>query len=297
MDLNVIHGFLAIAGAGSMGKAARQLHVSQSTLTRRIQSLESEIGGRLFERSERGVALTPAGHVFLAGVKPHVEAIARVVQNARQTARGPQGALRVGYIASVAQRYLSPALRALRNSPPPLKVTLLDMTPSEQLAALRKGELDLALVGFVTDPIGREFYARKLATVPAVALLPDTHALANRPRASLRELRHETFIAIPEADAPGYNDWVRAICRRAGFRPRFADSASSMSHLAAMIAAENLAAIVPRYAIEDPPTGVHVLGLTESYAMADLIVAWPRGKLVEPVRRMLAALFPTTAPG
>ena len=292
MDLNVIHGFLIIADVGSMGKAARQLHVSQSTLTRQIQALESEVGGALFDRTERGVVLTPAGHVFRVGVKPHVDAIGRVVEKTRQTSRGQHGALRVGYIASVAQRYLSPALRALRSSLPPVKVTLLDMTPSEQLAALRKGELDVALVGFATDPIEREFYARKLATVPAVAVLPDTHPLARKPRASLRELRQETFITIPEADAPGYNDWLRAICRKAGFRSRFAESASSMSHLAAMISAENLAAIVPRYAIENPPPGVHVLGLTESYAVADLIVAWPRGKQAEPVRRMLAALFP-----
>jgi DNA-binding transcriptional LysR family regulator len=292
VDLNVIRGFLVIAEVGSMGKAARQLHVSQSTLTRQIQSLESEVGGALFERSERGVVLTAAGRVFSEGVQPHVDAIARVVQKARQTARGQHDALRVGYIASVAQRYLSPALRALRNSSPPVKVTLLDMTPSEQLAALQKGDLDVALVGFATESIEREFYARKLATVPAVAVLPDTHRLAKKTHASLAELREETFITIPDVDAPGYNDWVRAICRKAGFRPRFTESADSMSHLVAMISAENVAAIVPQYALESPPSGVHVLRLTERYAVADLIVAWPRGKLRDPVRRMLATLFP-----
>lgn len=176
-----------------------------------------------------------------------------------------------------------------------MKVTLLDMTPSEQLAALRKGELDIALVGFATGSIEREFYARKLATVPAVAVLPDTHPLAAKPRASLRELRGETFITIPEEDAPGYNDWVRSICRKAGFRPRFAEKANSMAHLAAMIAADNVAAIVPRYAIENPPPGVQVLNLTETYAVAHLLVAWPRGKLPDPVNRMLAALFPKGA--
>lgn len=295
MDLSVLQAFLAIADAGSMGKAALRLHVSQSTLTRQIQALEGEIGGKLFERSGQGVALTPAGHVFRQGIVPHLDGLARVVQETRRTARGLHATLRIGYIASAGQRYLNPALRQLRNSSPPVKVQLLDLTPTEQLAGLRQGRLDLALFGYSTGLADREFYVRRLATVPAVAVLPDTHPLARRTRASLRDLREETFIAIPEADAPGYNAWVRALCRKAGFRARFADASDSMSHLIAMITAENLAAILPSYAVEHTPPGVHVLTLTERDALADLSIVWPRGKLTDPVRRLLEALFPKSA--
>ena len=297
VDLHVIQGFSVIAEVGSMGKAARKLRVSQSTLTRQIQSLESEIGAALFQRSERGVVLTPAGQIFRDGVQPHIDAIARVAQAAREKGRGQHGALRVGYMASAAQRYLNPALRLLRSNSAPLKLTLFDMTPAEQLAGLRKGELNLALVGLATDAFVREFYTRKLATVPAVAVLPDTHPLAKKRRASLRELRGEIFLTAPDEDVPGYNDWVRSVCRKAGFRPRFGETAQGLAHGWTMIAAENAVGIVPEYAVEPPPPGMHVLALEESYATFDLIAAWQRGKLTEPVRRILAALFPKVPGG
>jgi len=273
-----------------MSKAAVRLHVSQSTLTRQIRALESEIGAVLFDRSGSGVVPTPAGRAFQDGIRSPLDQIDKVVAATRRVGSGQNATLRIGYIASAAQRYLNPALRRLRKDSPAFKVKLLDQTPSEQLAGLRQGTLDLAMLGFSPRLVEREFYVRRLATVPAVAVLQDDHRLANRGQVSLRELSAERFIAIPEGDAPGYNGWVRAVCRKAGFRPRFAEPAESMNHLVAMIAAENLAAILPEYAMETAAPGIAVLPVKERYAAADLVVAWQRGKLADPVRRALDAL-------
>jgi DNA-binding transcriptional LysR family regulator len=117
VDLNVVHGFFAIVEAGSMGKAAAQLRVSQSTLTRQVQSLEAEIGAPLLERSGTGVALTPAGRAFVTGMRAPLDEVKRVVELTRRTGQGQNSLLRIGYMASAAQRYLNPALRALRHGP------------------------------------------------------------------------------------------------------------------------------------------------------------------------------------
>ena len=55
MNLDLLRSFFAISEFGSLSKAAEQLHVSQSTLTRQVQALETEIGGQLLERGHRGV--------------------------------------------------------------------------------------------------------------------------------------------------------------------------------------------------------------------------------------------------
>jgi DNA-binding transcriptional LysR family regulator len=68
VNLDVLRSFFAICDFGSLSKAAEQLHVSQSTLTRQMQALEAEIGGQLLERGHRGVALTAAGHALLVGM-------------------------------------------------------------------------------------------------------------------------------------------------------------------------------------------------------------------------------------
>jgi len=291
MDLNVVHGFFAIVEAGSMGKAAVRLRVSQSTLTRQVQALEAEIGAPLLERSGTGVAPTPAGRVFLEGMRAPLADVQRIAELTRRTGHGQRSLLRIGYMASTAQRYLNPALRILRERNPTVRVQLLDSSPGEQVAALRAGQIDLGLVGESGRLVDREFFVRKLATVPAVVLVPDNHPLATQTRISLRELKNETFIPIPDHDAPAYLPWLRTLCRKAGFRPKLTEPADSMAHLGAMVTADHCVALLPRFLAEKAAPGLAVLSLAESYAVADLLVIWQRGKTTEPVRQMLDALF------
>jgi DNA-binding transcriptional LysR family regulator len=229
--------------------------------------------------------------MFLEGMRVPLAEVGRVVELTRRTGRGQRSLLRIGYMASTAQRYLTPALRILRERAPAVRVQLLDSSPGEQFAALRAGRIDLGLVGESGRLVEREFFVRKLATVPAVVLVPDNHALALQGRVSLRELKQETFIPIPEQDAPAYLPWLKTLCRKAGFRPKITEPADSMSHLGAMVTADHCVALLPRFLAEKAAPGLAVLTLAETYAVADLLVVWQRGKAAEPVRQLLDALF------
>lgn len=297
MDLDIVQGFFAIVEAGSMGKAAVRLRVSQSTLTRRVQALEAEIGAALLERSGTGIAPTPAGRFFLEGMRAPLDAVQHVVEQTRRTGQGQRSLLRIGYMASTAQRYLNPALRTLRERNPSVRVQLLDSSPGEQFAALRAGKIDLGLVGESGRLMEREFFVRRLATVPAVVLVPDNHPLTTQARVSLRELKNETFIPIPAQDAPAYLPWLKTLCRKAGFRPKLTEPADSMSHLGAMVTADHCVALLPRFLAEKAAPGLAVLSLAEAYAAADLLVVWQRGKASEPVRQILEALFSSPKAG
>jgi len=65
MDIDQVRTFLAINAHGSFLEAARQLHLTQSTVSARIRRLEEELGARLFKRNRAGASLSPAGHRFL----------------------------------------------------------------------------------------------------------------------------------------------------------------------------------------------------------------------------------------
>lgn len=290
LNLDLIRTFFAVVEHGSLSKAAVQLRVSQSTLTRQMHALEHEIGGQLLERTATGVALTASGRILLDGMRAPLQQIQSVVDETRRVARGQSAVLRIGYVASAARAYLNPALAALRRMHPEVKVKLVDLSPGEQIAALRAGELDLALMGASGDLIAREFFVRRLATVPVMVALPEGHALSDRTTLKLADLRGELFVGAPDSDLPGYNEWVLRLCRRAGFRPRFVQAAHSLEHMLATTVAENAVALVPEYSAQNPAPGVVFLRLTDAAAKAELTMAWQRGKLAAPVRTVLDAL-------
>ena len=295
MNLDLLRSFFATAEFGSLSKAAEQLHVSQSTLTRQVQALETEIGGQLLERGHSGVALTAAGHALLEGMRPVVARSDIVVSEVRKLARGQSASLRIGYIMSAAGEYLNPALAALRRSHPETKVRLVDLSPGEQISALRRGELDVVLLGNINATIGREFFVRRIATLPVVVALPETHALAAGADIALADLRREVFVGANPEDIPGFNSWIIQLCRRAGFRPKIVENANGLTHTLSLLVAENAVTLLPGLVSKFKVPGVTFRPLRSPAVKWDLQVAWQRGKIAEPVRDLVNLLTKKSA--
>lgn len=283
VNLDLLRSFFAITEFGSMSRAAEQLHVSQSTLTRQMQTLEAEIGGPVLERGHGGVALTAAGHVLLEGMRPVVARADIVTSEARKVARGQSASVRIGYLMSAASEYVGPAIAALRRSHPQTKVQLIDLTPGEQIGALRRGELDVLVLGNINAAISREFFVRRIATFPVVVALPESHALADREVIALAELRREMFVGADSDDIPGFNSWITQLCRRAGFRPKIVENASGLSHTLALLVAEDAVTLLPALMQGFRAAGVVFRPIRETGITWELQVAWHRGKITGPV--------------
>jgi DNA-binding transcriptional LysR family regulator len=294
VNLDLLRSFFEIAAQGSLSKAAERLRVSQSTLTRQMNALEHEIGGALLERSPSGVALTATGHVLLDNVRPVLAKFDAAMGEARKLARGQSASLRIGYIMSAAQEFLNPALAALRRAHPEVKVKLLDFSPGEQIGALRNGEIDVALIGQAGTFIDKEFYVKRLATLPVMVALADNHPLASITNISLSDLKGDLFVGAQEHDMPGYNRWISQICRKAGFRARFVDDAESLTHGLAMVVTDGAVSLIPDYARKTNVPGIVIRALKSPAPKWDLLVAWQRGRTSAPLRALLDAL-PTRA--
>lgn len=290
MNLDLLRSFLAIVEDGSLNKAAERLRVSQSTLTRQMQTLEDEVGGRLLERSKTGVALTAAGYTLHDRARPLLNAFDAALVETRKVARGKSSQLRLGYMMSAAADYLHPALTALRRAHPEVNVILRDLSPGEQIAALRRGELDLALIGNPGTYLAREFFVRRLASLPVLVALADNHPLATAATVRLADLRREIFVGALEQDMPGHNKWLVQLCRRAGFRLRGVLDSDSLSHGLATIVSEGAVALLPEYAAQMRVPGVVFRPLRDANVKWDLAFVWQRGKTSIPVRAMLDAL-------
>lgn len=290
VNLDLFKSFAAIAESGSLSKSAERMRVSQSTLTRQMQALEHDVGGRLFERSHSGVTLTAAGQVLFKNVTPLLEKFDVAIAEARKQARGQSGLLRIGYLMSAATEFLNPALKAVRASHPEVKVKLVDMSPGEQIAALRRGELDLGLIGNADTSLAREFYIKRIASLSVVVALPEQHALAAHDVLRLADLRSEVFIGAKEQDLPGFNRWIVQLCRRARFRPKILEDADSLTHSLSLLVAENAVTFLPQMATPLRAPGVTYRPLDERAVRWDLSVVWQRGPMTTPVRALVEAL-------
>lgn len=148
----------------------------------------------------------------------------------------------------------------------------------------------MALVGQEVRTAAREFYTRKLATLPLVVMLPTDHPLAARPSVRLAELRDERFVRAPEAQLPGRDRWVAQLCRKAGFRARFGSTANDLSHALSLVASEGLVGLGPTFLHTYPAGGVRMVPLADPAACWDMLVVWQRGPTAGALRALLNAL-------
>lgn len=293
MQLDLLRAYLVVLEEGSVSRAAMRLHLGQPSLTRQIAVLEQEVGTRLLERSNRGVTATPAGAALAETLARPLSEIDAAILRCRRFGSGERAEIRIGYLQSLARSFLNPALAALRAAHPDTKVKLIDLCAGGQMRALREGELDVALIGQEGRMLARDFYTKRIRSVDVVAVLPDDHRLAKRRSLSLADLRGELFVGKDPVEAPGCNEWMAQLCRRAGFRPRFVRHADSVSQMFSLVVSEGAVALMPDFAAERFAPSVRVLPIEDAAAKWDLLVVWQRGRLAPPVKVLIDALSAT----
>jgi DNA-binding transcriptional LysR family regulator len=285
--------FLVVIEEGSLRRAADRLRISQSAITRQIQALEFDLGGRILERSSAGVRPTKGGQALAGKAEMLLADYDSAMAEVRRLNRGESERLRIGYIASAVQEYLGPALAALRRSYPRLKVKMLDQTPGEMITALRRGEIDLALTLHGIDLLSRDFYARKLATVRSVVALPVSHRFATKRKVSLAQLKGETFVRGTNEAVPGYTERITQFCRKyGGFCPRLTaiDKATSLVESLALAANEEAVSIQPAFISHLKVPNVVMVPIADAGATWDLFVIWQPGEMSAPLRTLLSEL-------
>ncbi len=285
--------FLVVLEEGSLRRAADRLRISQSAITRQMQSLEFDLGGPVLERTSAGVRPTNGGDALAKRAKTLLADYDSTMAEVRRLNRGESEQLLIGYIASAVQEYLGPALAALRRAYPRLKVKMLDQTPGEMIIALRQGKIDLALTLHGIDLLSRDFYARKLATVTSLVALPVSHRFATERQVSLSQLKGETFVRGSDDVVPGYTQKIVQLCGKyGGFRPRLGtiDKADGLVESLALSANEEAISIQPAFISHLNVPNVVMVPIADAGATWDLFVVWQRGKIADPLRTLLSEL-------
>jgi len=161
IDWELIRSFLAVTECGSLSAAARQLGVSQPTLSRDIQSLETSTGLNLFQRSTQGLALTSEGFKLVDAAKQMDSAAGLFSRLSSGMSTELTGNVRISANEIVGIYLLPPAIAAFRQLHPGVQIELVI---SNQVSSLSKREADIALRMF--RPGQPDLVARHLTDLP-----------------------------------------------------------------------------------------------------------------------------------
>ncbi|MEV5896530.1 LysR family transcriptional regulator [Nonomuraea fuscirosea] len=202
LDLRLVRAFTVVAGHRHFGRAAADLHLTQSSLSRQIGRLEQQVGARLLDRTPQGTRLTDAGEVFLPLAAALLRAAERAAASARAAARPSR--IVVGYIGNLT---VAPAVRDLRRRHPDAEVRILHLHCKEPRAALLDHRVDVALarLPFSTDGL----HVTVLYDEPRVLLVPVDHRLAGKEAVTLDDIAGEPIPRAPDFD-PAWNAFWRA---------------------------------------------------------------------------------------
>jgi len=228
MELRQLRYFIAAARKESFRKAAEELHVAQSALSRRIAELEAQLGVELFIRRKRRVYLSPAGHFYLSRIEPLVSGIEGVSAHLRQFGSGMSGELTIGYHA-VAGRHevTSTCLAQCRKLMPEVELKLIQMTSQAQEAALLAGQIDLAF-GYREANMSPNIAGLDLAEDKAFVVFPKSdRTLATMAAIRLADLRDRDFILTSPDTNPSYYHWLIDACGAGGLQPKVVQFAHS----------------------------------------------------------------------
>ena len=245
MDIRHLRSFITVAQNLHFSRSAEQLGVSAPTLTAQIQEVESLLEARLFNRTKRSVALTPAGEAFLAEARSTLEQFERAINVGQRAGRGQVGRVEIGYVGSAAFfGVLQDQVQRFRNRWPDVMVNTKEL-PTEQLTALLEdGRIDVAFVRMPVHLPGA-ICSHILARDRFCLALPADHILAKtddgiRPSA----LASELFV-LPE-QASG----LRELAKRGRFEPYIGSVPGSLVAVLTQVALGVGIAVIPSVLIQ-----------------------------------------------
>ncbi len=244
MELRQLRQFVAVAETLSFRQAAERLFMAQPPLSVAIRKLEEEIGVPLFERSARGVRLTPAGKTALDMARQCLAQADQFLVATRSAATGETGHLRIGFIGSVTFGLMPALIQSFSARYPLVKLDLRESTNQEILAQVETQELDL---GFVRVPTSRPAHVQFQMVEKDVfcAALPPGHPLARKKKLVLKDLEDQPFIGYAPSRVGGLHAAVSLLLQQADIAPHITQEAVQVQTVIGLVESGLGVALVP----------------------------------------------------
>ena len=183
----------------SILKASRRLSLTQPTVTKALQDVESTLGVRLFERSNRGLEPTPYGEIFARHAKIVLAQLRHAAEELEGLRAGYSGRVTVGTLLAASASILPDAIALLKKQRPGVAISVVVGTYDILMPSLLVGDLDMVLGRLPAEGRSRALVYEEFYAEPVCIVTRRGHPLARKRRLSLRDLANEAWLLpLPE---------------------------------------------------------------------------------------------------
>jgi LysR family hca operon transcriptional activator len=286
MELRHLRYFVAVAEEGSLLNAAQnRLNTSQPSLSRQIRDLEAEIGVELLERRARGVAVTPAGRIFLDHAKLALLQVEAAIDGAQRAARPKTPVLSIGFLVGLEVTWLPHLLRIIREEAPQTEVTLCSLSSPELALSLMRGKLDMGFLRPEKQSLGISF--KLLAKEPLIAVLPASHRLASHKRITPQDLAQEIYVSSART-SPVLQSVINNYASGAGITLKPMYEGENISSAMSLVASSGGITLVPLYAQNMLTPNVVARALEGDTPTVDLTLGYSEANSSPLLQRLLS---------
>lgn len=289
MDWHQLNYFQALAKIGNFSKAAEELVLSQSALSRSISRLEEELGVPLFERKSRGVALNRYGEIFLKHVDRAMCEINEAKQEINNMINPFHGTLSLGFIQPLGSSFIPELISEFQKQAPEIQFRLTQDTTKEILSQIDSAEID---VGFCSPQEPQENRVSfPIMNQELFLIVNKDHRLAHREQIDLCEVAKDPFVLYrPETSL---HDVIEKLCQDAGFRPTKSFEAFEERTVAGLVGAKFGVALIPFVPGLDMEK-VSLIRVREPRCLIEIQMVWRSHGYMSPALRRFKSYVEST---
>ncbi len=283
MNLKQLRYFCEVVEAGNARLAAQTLFVAPTAISMQIGQLEELIGGPLFDRSSRPMALTALGQFVYPKAKELLSASSRLEFEAKGIAAGNLGWLGIGFTRSSIFSILPEAVRAMQAAFPNVRIDLLEILTEEQPASLRSGAIHLGIArtlgAFTREP---DMHYTELFEDPLVAALPIQHPLASRESVLATDLEALPYVSYPKVANSQFARRVLALLQDAGASLQVGHEAKEIHTALGLVAAGLGTTVVGQSVAANNRADIRFVPIADVHARSK-VLAVRKGSLAHPL--------------
>ena len=287
MTTNQLKYFITAAETLSFTEAGKLHYISQTAITQHIQSLEEQLGVKLFAREKKRVHLTPAGEIFYMEAKAILERSKIAVSRARNAADGISGSLNIGYVKGQCFSRITPLIKKFYLQNPSVKFQIFRQAHLDLLMNLEKGKLDFIFNIVYGNTDLTNYSYQRIGRDRLYAVLPPGHPYSQLSSIRRYDLRDEPFLLTKYYDDPSAKKYGHVIPDKyaeSGFIPKIDSRSSDAETLMILVSTGIGITILPESIVSTlgHSTDLSFVPLEGDHEYVDILAIW-KDNTVNPV--------------